>query len=436
MNLKSYYAATVELAMAQASRELGPEALLVLSRETPAENREWGRFEVVFGWTQNGGRGSAGSPFAAEATQRLPAAGKKPVDDSSLSGDTELRSTEPKVYSARIRSREAGARNLEPERGGTAARTAKRPSSSRAGGSGLPSGARLAVPARRKGPDSAGVPREAAADGWEAVADTAARYLENAGFSGKLVPGMAQAVARFGTEDRSSRFWAELESFVPGADRGRQRHPESCIWVGGPAGSGKSLAIARLALGLLAEPGRQVHIVSTDGSRLCGGHWVQRFAELAGVRFSLVKDPDGLDRVLHSRPLVETMLVEMNDSLLAHAGPSGGKVHKPKQVEFLLTVPAPYSREALDALWRRYSVFGPDALIATHLDEAATLAPLCSMADARAVGVAWVSSSPMVATGWARAHARELLGKDLDALAGHLASPPSAHQALAVGGAR
>ena len=50
MTLKSYFSATVESAMAQAVKELGPDAMLVYSRETPAETRSWGRYEVVFGW--------------------------------------------------------------------------------------------------------------------------------------------------------------------------------------------------------------------------------------------------------------------------------------------------------------------------------------------------------------------------------------------------
>ena len=50
MTLKSYFSATVESAMAQAVKDLGPDAMLIYSRETPAETRSWGRYEVVFGW--------------------------------------------------------------------------------------------------------------------------------------------------------------------------------------------------------------------------------------------------------------------------------------------------------------------------------------------------------------------------------------------------
>ena len=48
MKIKSYFAPTVEDAMAMARRELGPEAMLVNSRRAPPEPRGRGEYEVVF----------------------------------------------------------------------------------------------------------------------------------------------------------------------------------------------------------------------------------------------------------------------------------------------------------------------------------------------------------------------------------------------------
>src|SRR5437660_1389715 len=47
MHLKSFFAATIEAALAEGGRELGPEALIVQSRRTPAEWRHLGECEVV-----------------------------------------------------------------------------------------------------------------------------------------------------------------------------------------------------------------------------------------------------------------------------------------------------------------------------------------------------------------------------------------------------
>src|SRR5713101_9515581 len=48
MKMKSYFAPTVEDAMEQARREMGPEALLINSRKAPPEAQGLGEYEVVF----------------------------------------------------------------------------------------------------------------------------------------------------------------------------------------------------------------------------------------------------------------------------------------------------------------------------------------------------------------------------------------------------
>src|SRR5215471_3867933 len=65
MKIKSYYARTVEDAMAAARQEMGGEAMLVNSRKTPVEARHLGEYEVVFASI-----GAAGA--ATEASLSLP----------------------------------------------------------------------------------------------------------------------------------------------------------------------------------------------------------------------------------------------------------------------------------------------------------------------------------------------------------------------------
>src|SRR5208283_4365412 len=47
MRIKSFFAESIEAAMAQASQELGPEAMLLNSRRTEGELRHLGSYEVV-----------------------------------------------------------------------------------------------------------------------------------------------------------------------------------------------------------------------------------------------------------------------------------------------------------------------------------------------------------------------------------------------------
>src|SRR5690348_6671527 len=48
MKVKSYFARTVEDAIAAASQELGPDAMLINTRKSPPEARHLGEYEVVF----------------------------------------------------------------------------------------------------------------------------------------------------------------------------------------------------------------------------------------------------------------------------------------------------------------------------------------------------------------------------------------------------
>ncbi|MBZ2186906.1 MAG: hypothetical protein K7J46_19540 [Bryobacter sp.] len=47
MRIKSFYAESIELALHSASKEMGQEALILNTRESPAEFRHFGRYEVV-----------------------------------------------------------------------------------------------------------------------------------------------------------------------------------------------------------------------------------------------------------------------------------------------------------------------------------------------------------------------------------------------------
>src|SRR4051794_2128927 len=51
MKIKSYYAVSVEAAIASARKELGSEAMLMNSRKTMPEARHLGEYEVVFACT-------------------------------------------------------------------------------------------------------------------------------------------------------------------------------------------------------------------------------------------------------------------------------------------------------------------------------------------------------------------------------------------------
>ena len=74
MRIKSFYANTVEGAVALARREMGAEAMLVESRRAPLEARHLGEYEVVCALVPEAESG------------RTPAAEESPAQDARLAG--------------------------------------------------------------------------------------------------------------------------------------------------------------------------------------------------------------------------------------------------------------------------------------------------------------------------------------------------------------
>jgi flagellar biosynthesis protein FlhF len=78
--VKSFFAASIPDAMEQARRELGLDALLLNSREAPAEARHLGHYEVVFGaWPKQ-----APEPEPEAAARTAPPQTTRPADDSGV----------------------------------------------------------------------------------------------------------------------------------------------------------------------------------------------------------------------------------------------------------------------------------------------------------------------------------------------------------------
>src|SRR5438477_4886545 len=67
MKIKSYFARTVEDAMAAARQELGPDAMLMNSRKTAVESRHLGEYEAVFATLAPGAQPATAVTTAAAA---------------------------------------------------------------------------------------------------------------------------------------------------------------------------------------------------------------------------------------------------------------------------------------------------------------------------------------------------------------------------------
>src|ERR1019366_3709864 len=90
METKAYFASSVPAALEVARRELGENALLVSSRPTPAEARQFGRLEVTFAWDPNEVKSRAAAA-GHETSPRGPASATRSARTQPASDMDEIR---------------------------------------------------------------------------------------------------------------------------------------------------------------------------------------------------------------------------------------------------------------------------------------------------------------------------------------------------------
>lgn len=333
MKVKSYYASSIEAAMASAELEMGPDAVLITSRRTTGETRSLGDYEVVFG-----AMNESGSPQAEAAQVGAPA------------GMELLR------------------RELESMR-------------------------RALATAWRNASGGSSVPELAYADTLLTEADFAADLKEEllsaleARFREESVYNQARLA---GLGDRRRRVHA-VESGLSGAD-GRvaallREHlatmfdvapvietvnGRSILALVGPPGAGKTTSIVKLAIqyGLTAR--RPTVIISTDSYRVGATEQLRIYAATMGVAFQTVENPGALRQVFEEHRNKGLVLIDTPGFAPADmdvASDLAGFLSASPDIDVHLLLQANLSAANLGKVVDRFAVFSPRKTILSKLDE-------------------------------------------------------------------
>jgi flagellar biosynthesis GTPase FlhF len=235
VKVKSYYAATVEAAMAQAAREMGQDAVLITSRRTSSDTQNLGAYEVVFG------SNAEPSPSGEQLTQ--PKAARTSAVEINQSELDAMREEMSQMRRAiRAACRHASSQNWMPELGEADAILT-----------------------------DAGIPAELKDDVLEAL-------------DFKLREEMSYDQARIGAPGRRPRTrtidsstasvseraltllreqFEHLLEVAPGIDC-KPGNARAVVALAGPSGSGKSTTIVKLAIQYGLGGGRALMVVWTD----------------------------------------------------------------------------------------------------------------------------------------------------------------------------
>jgi flagellar biosynthesis protein FlhF len=322
--VKSFFAASVPAAMEQARRELGADALLLNSRPAPPEARHLGEYEVVFGTLPEG-----------------PAPAPPPPPRLSRADDLHHRIHEIREMIGRMRP---SFPLLSSEESGVA-------------------GALI----------DAGVDVELAQSIERAVRRrvTKPAVLDIARPQAAATPELQSAtvdelVSRFEVQPEIGRITALV----------------------GPAGSGKTTTLVKLAVTQCLKLGRPVRLISADNLRIGGADQLRTYASILGVPFQAVEGTVALAQAVDSAPANTWLLIDtpgFSAALLEDLG--GGLVaflSRRQDIDTHLVLTASTDRADRAKVAGRFAAFRAGKLIFTHLDETTTTAAVfCEAARTR-----------------------------------------------------
>lgn len=323
--VKSYFSASVEEAMELARTELGPEALLLNTREAPPEARHLGECEVVFGVRPVGAPASR----AAEAVI-------DPIAD--------LRQRMEQL-------RELVTRVIQP-----AGR--------------CPEGGAFVEEALVR----AGVTRTLASE-----IDTAVEQR----LRGRSVVHIGLQRPMPNAEDLVRETVAELQSrFEVSPEIGR------ITALVGPAGAGKTSAVVKLAVahGLAAR--RPVRLLSIDHYRIAAADQLRTYAAILGVPFVLAETTTMLAQAIDTAPPETLLLVDTPGFTRTSIEESGEDLpaflRSRQDIDTHLVLTACMRHADLQRTVEVFKAFRPAKLLFTHLDETdSTASVFCEAARTR-----------------------------------------------------
>jgi flagellar biosynthesis protein FlhF len=332
----------MEAALAEGSRELGPDALIVESRRSPAEWRHLGECEVVLASMPSSGAGAA-------AREPPPAAGDRLAQEVA-----ELRRQIDGMRRSLSRPAVAASQWLAPTSESAAIFNAL---------------------------VAADVEMELAGE----IAERVAARLGARGAG----PEQARRIAR---EEIESRFSVD-------ASLGKEGAQSRVVAVVGPPGAGKTTTLVKLAVryGLTAR--RPVVLVSADHHRIAAADQLRVFAGILGVAYESVESPAALGQVLELH--LEKALILIDTPGLAaaemdHGADLAAFLGSRADCDTHLVLPASMKSADITRAVDRFEVFRPAKLLFTRLDETASWGPILSEAARTQKPISFLSTGQQI----------------------------------------
>lgn len=335
MIIKSYFANTVEDAIAVARQELGSDAMLVNSRKSSVETRHLGTYEVVF------------------AAEIAPAETEEP--SSTAIGQKRAPSDRLTLQMAELKKELEGMRR-------TINRSSMVPAAWR---DTSPDGSE-AYSALAAGEVSPELAREIIEAAQSCVATPASSNLrtvakaDGAAFRGALVK--------------------ELESRVNvQAVLGRGEARPRIVALVGPPGCGKTTTLVKLAVNYGLAARRPVMLLSIDNYRVAAAEQLRSYAAILGVGFRLVETVTALAQAIEENRGKELIFVDtpgLGPAEIANYSSLAQFLSTRDDIDTQIAVSCSMKSADLSRVVDGFECFRPQRLIFTKLDETGSFGPI------------------------------------------------------------
>ncbi len=424
MRLKSYFAGSVQDAIEKARVELGPEAMLLNSKKIAPEQRHLGAYEVVFGITEEPLLRKPAVVVTDESLFRKPAfavATEEPLPRKPAAPSTEPAAPVMERAPAPPAADKPAKRKTKPVAApgaGTAAPMAlpvAAPDSSQPNVMALELAelrkqiedvkqalaSSASIPGSHGGPrrslELAGVCSQLAAFGFsndltnELVAAAEARGASIPGLTPGFPPGAdggaLSSLQRAVLAELHKRMAVKPDVGKPGGER------RVTMFVG-PPGAGKTTTMAKLAVRLGLQKRMPVHLLSLDTMRVGGSDPLAMYARILGVGFDALYTTDALGQALQEHSAKKLILIDSPGyapAEMEEAAQIARFLQHYPEVEVQLVLQAYLGSSTLTKFSQRFSLFNPEKLLFTHLDEVDTVGPVVEHAIRTALPISFLT---------------------------------------------
>jgi flagellar biosynthesis protein FlhF len=433
LRVKSYFAISVDAAIAQAREELGPEALLLNTRKLPKDAGQPASYEVVFGLAGDPAPGFAAGPAPVQAPSRefrglstesrheSRHEGKASPQESPQESRQELRaSSRARVEQAAPQSDDVAGEleRLHAQIDEIRSLLVRSSAPQITIGRTVPELADVYSRLMSSGVDAA-ISKDIV-DRLEASMATDAFFLSTSdgvrtGEGSRTAANRWKAL-RFDAARLEAFVRSELESRVAiEATLGAGREHGTAVVMVGPTGAGKTTSIMKLAASDAAA-GRPVRIISLDPSRPGQNH-LQSFASNLGIAFAVVQS-------IHALPAMvarggQRDLVFIDTPGYSNTGDRSAElaalvIQKIQPVEVHLVAPGYMKGADLRRCIQKYEVFHPSRLLVTKLDETDTFGSVFSEAARAGLALSFFANGTAIPEDIRPAAAQDLLDLALE----------------------